>query len=88
MSVPLHEAHAAADRSLQHLQDLAAKTGQGSLILRDPRELAARVGGMAQLANVEDHPQTSTWAQMLAVCLAGWCSASMAETLDISSGAD
>lgn len=88
MPVPIHEAHAAADKSLQHLQDLAARTGQGSLILQDPRDLAARVGGMAQMAHVEEHPQTSTWAQMLAVCLAGFCSAAMSETLDITSGAD
>jgi hypothetical protein len=83
---PLHQAHAAADKRLSELQDLAARTGQGSLILQDPRDLAARVGGMAAMANVEMRPQASTWAQIIAVALAGWCSASLSETLDISSG--
>lgn len=85
---PLHQAHAAADKRLSELQDLAARTGQGSLILQDPRDLAARVGGMAAMAHVEDRPRAATWAQIIAVSLAGWCSASLAETLDITAGAD
>lgn len=85
---PLAEAHAAADKRLSELQDLAARTGQGSLILQDPRDLAARVGGMAAMAHVEDRPRAATWAQILAVSLAGWCSASLAEQLDVTSGAD
>lgn len=85
---PIHQAHAAGDRRLNELQDLAARTGQGSLILQDPRDLAARVGGMAQMAHVEDRPQASTWESILAVALAGWCAASLSETLDITAGAD
>lgn len=83
---PLHEAHAAADKRLQSLQDLAARTGQGSLILQDPRDLAARVGGLAQMAHVEDHPSAETWARIIAYGLAGWCSASRSEMLRVDTG--
>jgi uncharacterized MAPEG superfamily protein len=86
--VPLNEAHAAADKQLQDLQDLAASTGQGSLILRDPRDLAAHVGGLAAMANVEKRPSSETWARIIAYGLAGFCSASMSEALDVASGAD
>lgn len=85
-TTPLAQAHAAGDKRLSELQHLAARTGQGSLILQDPRDLAARVGGMAQMAHVEDRPMASTWESIIAVALAGWCAASLSETLDITSG--
>lgn len=83
---PIRQAHAAADKRLTELNDLSALTGSGSLLLQDPRDLAARVAGMAQMARVEDYPQTSTWESILAVALAGWCAADRFEELDVASG--
>ena len=80
------EAHAAADKELQRLQDQAAMTNTGSWLLRDPRDIAANLGGLAQMAHVEECPSALTWARVIAYGLAGWCAAARAEELDITSG--
>lgn len=83
---PVHQAHHAGDAALQTLQDLAALTGAGSWLDRDPRDIAAQLGGLAQMAHSEEFPQASTWARVVAYGLAGWCAAARAEEFDITSG--
>lgn len=83
---PLHEAHAAADRAWTGLLDTAARTGQDSPINQDPRDVAAHVGGLAAMANVEVRPSTETWARIIAYGLAGWCAASRSEMLRVDTG--
>lgn len=67
---------------------MAARTGQLSPILRDPRDLAAHVGGLAHMASVEERPSVEGWARIIAFGLAGWCAASRCEELDVSAGGE
>lgn len=83
---PIHQAHAAADTRLQKMQDHHAAHGK-SLLLWAPDDLAKKVESMAHVIRQNGWTgNTEDWASLMAVCLAGWCSAARAEELDVSSG--
>jgi hypothetical protein len=85
---PLHQAHKAADERLQVMQDHHAKHGQ-SLLLWAPDELMHKVESMAHvLLQNEWSGNTVDWASLMAVCLAGWCSAARAEEVRVDTGDD
>lgn len=83
---PIHEAHKAADARLQVMQDHHARHGR-SLLLWAPDELMHKVESMAHVMRQNEWTgNTQDWASLLAVCLAGWCSAARAEEHRVDSG--
>lgn len=80
---PVGDAAWAGITSLNQLNHEMAFQGT-SLLLMDRRDLAAIVERRANSARLEG--QTDTWAQLIALCIAGYVSADRAEELRVDSG--
>jgi hypothetical protein len=83
---PIQQAHDAGDQRMRTLQDEYAKRGK-SLLLYAPDEIARKVESMARVAQYNERTgSTDSWASLIAVCLAGWVAAALAEEHSIVSG--